>query len=68
MSPCKKIEDEVQCKTDVCVGILVSSVKNIHTNYLNYIAFDEALALLGQLKKNNSKNWKRINILEGAFR
>ena len=26
------------------------------TNYLNYVAFDEALALLDQLKKSNSMN------------
>ena len=26
------------------------------TNYLNYVAFDKALALLDQLKKSNSMN------------
>ena len=28
------------------------------TNYLNYVVFDEALALPDQLKKSNNKNYK----------
>ena len=38
------------------------------TKYSNYVAFDEALALLDRLKKGNSKNLKRSNILETVFR
>ena len=48
-------------------------VKNVNMqsflliNYSNYVAFDEALALLDRLKKSNSKNYKRSNILEVAL-
>ena len=36
------------------------------TDYSNYVVFDEALALLDQHKKSNSKNQKKSNILEVA--